>query len=460
MQSILQEYMNTLKGKRVAVIGIGVSNTPWIERLLQGGVQVMACDKRDRSSFNGLIEALERNGLEACLGSGYLDQLEGVDVIFRTPGLRPDVPQIARAVAAGARLTSEMETFMELCPCRIIAVTGSDGKTTTTTIIAGLLQAAGYQIHVGGNIGHPLLCEVDGIRPDDYVVLELSSFQLMTMRQSPSVAVITNIAPNHLDVHRSMEEYVDAKRNIFAYQDDQDKLVLNADNEITASFASQARGRVTLFSRRRTLERGVYVRNGRIMANGRAVMDVSDIRLPGEHNLENYLAAIAAVDGLVSNETILAFAKRFAGVPHRIELVRERRGVRWYNDSIASSPSRTIAGLRSFPQKVILIAGGYDKHIPYDVLGPEITEHVNALLLTGQTADAIQASTMAAPGYQPGKPEIYRCGDLRQAVEQADALARPGDVVILSPASASFDQFRNFEERGNTFKQYVMDLQP
>ena len=460
MQSILQEYMSTLKGKRVAVIGIGVSNTPLIERLLQSGVQVLACDKRDRSSFNGLIEALERKGLEACLGPGYLDRLDGVDLIFRTPGLRPDVPQIARAVAGGARLTSEMETFMELCPCQIIAVTGSDGKTTTTTIIAGLLREAGYQTHVGGNIGHPLLCEVDDIRPDDYVVLELSSFQLMTMRQSPSVAVVTNIAPNHLDVHRSMDEYVAAKRNIFAYQDDRDKLVLNADNEITASFAGQARGQVTLFSRRRTLERGVSVRNGRIVANGRVVMDVSDIRLPGDHNLENYLAAIAAVDGLVSDETILKFARSFDGVPHRIELVRERRGVRWYNDSIASSPSRTIAGLRSFRQKVILIAGGYDKHIPYDVLGPEITEHVKALILTGQTSDAIQAATMAAPDYQPGRPEIYRCGDLRQAVDQAEALAQPGDVVLLSPASASFDQFKNFEERGNTFKRYVMELQP
>lgn len=460
MQSILQEYIHTLKGKRVAVIGIGVSNTPLIERLLDSGVHVLACDKRDRSSFNGLIEALERKGLEACLGTGYLKNLDGVDVIFRTPGLRPDVPQIATAVANGAQLTSEMETFMALCPCQIIAVTGSDGKTTTTTIIAGLLKAAGYRTFVGGNIGHPLLCEVEEIRPDDYVVLELSSFQLLTMKQSPSVAVITNISPNHLDIHKDMAEYVAAKKNIFAYQDDGDKVVLNADNEITAAFAKEARSQVTLFSRRKILDRGVCVRDEMIVNNNRPVMAVSDIRLPGVHNLENYLAAIAAVDGLVSNETIRSFAKSFGGVEHRIELVRELDGVRWYNDSIASSPTRTIAGLRSFPEKVILIAGGYDKQIPYDILGSEITAHVKDLILTGKTADKIEAATLAAPDYQLGHPEIYRCVDLHGAVNQAYQIARTGDVVILSPASASFDQFKNFEERGSTFKKYVMELQP
>ena len=459
MQPILQEYISTLKGKRVAVIGIGVSNTPLIERLLDSGVHVLACDKRDRSSFNGLIEALERRGLEACLGAGYLDSLDGADVIFRTPGLRPDVPQIAAAVANGAQLTSEMETFMALCPCQIIAVTGSDGKTTTTTIIAGLLQAAGYRTFVGGNIGHPLLCEVDKIRPDDYVVLVLSSFQLMTMKQSPSMAVITNISPNHLDMHKDMAEYVSAKKNIFAYQDDGDKVVLNADNEITASFAKEARSQVTLFSRRKLLDRGVCIRDEMIVNSNRPVMAVSDIHLPGVHNLENYLAAIAAVDGLVSNETIRSFAKSFSGVEHRIELVRELNGVCWYNDSIASSPTRTIAGLRSFSEKVILIAGGYDKNIPYDVLGPEITAHVKALVLTGKTSDKIEAATLSAPSYQPGHPEIYRCGDLHGAVNRAYQIARPGDVVILSPASASFDQFKNFEERGSTFKKYVMELQ-
>lgn len=458
VESALKEYFESLKGKKVAVTGLGVSNRPLVEGLLDAGVPVLVCDRRRREDFNGLIETLERRGLTAALGPDYLDHLDGADVIFRTPGLRPDVPQIARAVAAGAELTSEMEAFLDLCPCRVIAVTGSDGKTTTTTIIAGLLKAAGYRTFVGGNIGHPLLCQVDDIRPDDMVVLELSSFQLMTVRQSPSIAVITNLAPNHLDVHKDMDEYVNAKRNIFAYQDARDKLVLNADNEITAGFAKEARGTVTLFSRKKTVADGVYLRDKMVMSAGRPVLAAGDILLPGLHNLENYMAAIAAVDGLVPDEVIREFARTFGGVAHRIELVRELDGVRWYNDSIASSPSRTIAGLRSFDQKVILIAGGYDKHIPYDVLGPEIVEHVKALLLTGDTADKIKAATLAAPDYREGLPEIVDCADLREAVERSRALAKPGDVVILSPASASFDRFKNFEERGNCFKELVHAL--
>lgn len=458
MESALKRYYGTMKGKRVAVIGLGVSNRPLVESMLDAGVPVLACDKRRREEFGGLIEALERRGMTAALGPGYLDRLDGADIIFRTPGLRPDVPQIAKAVSAGAKLTSEMEAFLDLCPCRIIAVTGSDGKTTTTTIIAGLLKAAGYRTFVGGNIGTPLLCRVDDIRPDDMVVLELSSFQLMTVRQSPGIAVVTNLAPNHLDVHRDMDEYVNAKRNIFAYQDSGDRLVLNADNEITAGFAAQARGAVTLFSRKRWLSGGVCLKDRMVMCGGRPVISTGDILLPGLHNLENYMAAIAAVDGLVPDEVIRAYARTFGGVPHRIELVRELDGVRYYNDSIASSPSRTTAGLRSFDRKVILIAGGYDKHIPYGSLGPEIVEHVKILLLTGDTAGKIKAATLSAPGYQEGIPAIYDCDDLRDAVEQARALAQPGDVVILSPASASFDRFKNFEERGNTFKSFVNDL--
>lgn len=458
MNSALMEYFNSLKGKRVAVIGLGVSNRPLVEGLLDAGVPVTVCDKRRREEFNGLIETLERRGMTAALGPDYLEHLNGADIIFRTPGLRPDVPQIAQAVAAGAELTSEMEAFLNLCPCRIIAVTGSDGKTTTTTIIAGLLKAAGYRTFVGGNIGHPLLCQLDSIRPDDMVVLELSSFQLMTVRQSPGIAVVTNLAPNHLDVHKDMAEYVAAKRNIFAYQDGCDRLVLNADNEITAGFAQEARGAVTLFSRRRTVEGGVYLREKTVMCGGRPVLTTDDILLPGLHNLENYMAAVAAVDGLVPDEVIRDFARTFGGVEHRIELVRELDGVRYYNDSIASSPSRTIAGLRSFAQKVILIAGGYDKHIPYDVLGPEIAKSVKVLLLTGDTAEKIKAATLAAPGYEADRPDIYDCADLEAAVAQSRALAVPGDVVILSPASASFDRFKNFEERGNAFKNFVNAL--
>ena len=355
-----------------------------------------------------------------------------------------------------------MEVFFQVCPCKTIAVTGSDGKTTTTTIIAELLKAACQTVYVGGNIGRPLLPDVDGMEPGDVAVLELSSFQLMTMRQSPDIAVVTNLAPNHLDVHKSMEEYVDAKRNIFLYQNQDGLLVLNQDNEITRGFAPEAPGHVTLFSRRQELEKGVFLKDGVIWVRNamheRPVLPVSDILLPGDHNVENYMAAIAALDGLIPDQVIREFAAKFAGVEHRIELVRTLNGVKYYNDSIASSPSRTIAGLRSFRQKVILIAGGYDKHIPFDVLGPEITEHVKELFLTGDTAAKIRAAVEQAPGYSPAQLPITVIDDFEGSVLAAHRAAKPGDVVILSPACASFDKFKNFMERGAAFKKIIYGL--
>ena len=454
----LRDYIESLRHKTVAVIGIGVSNTPLLELLLAEGIRVTACDKRSREQMGEQAEHLEQLGCELHLGADYLKDLDA-DVIFRTPGLRPDVPEIAACVDRGAVLTSEMEVFFEVCPCPIIAVTGSDGKTTTTTIIAELLKAAGRRVWVGGNIGHPLLCEADGMLATDYAVLELSSFQLMTMKHSPHIAVVTNLAPNHLDVHRDMAEYVAAKENIFRHQSGEDVAVFNADNDITAEQSRRAPGRARLFSRQDEVTDGVFLRGEDIVCRSggheRVVMTTGDIKIPGVHNVENYMAAIAAVDGLVPDEVIRDFAREFGGVEHRIELVRTYRGVRYYNDSIASSPSRTIAGLRSFHEKVILIAGGYDKHIPFDVLGPEIVEHVKLLVLCGATADKIRAAVENAPGYQPGKPEIRDVTPFTAAVEAARDRAQPGDVVTLSPACAAFDQFKNFAERGKFFKSIV-----
>ena len=454
----LRDYIESLRHKTVAVIGIGVSNTPLLELLLAEGIRVTACDKRSREQMGEQAEHLEQLGCELHLGADYLKDLDA-DVIFRTPGLRPDVPEIAACVDRGAVLTSEMEVFFEVCPCTIIAVTGSDGKTTTTTIIAELLKAAGKRVWVGGNIGHPLLCEADGMLATDYAVLELSSFQLMTMKHSPHIAVVTNLAPNHLDVHRDMAEYVAAKENIFRHQSGEDVAVFNADNDITAEQSRRAPGRARLFSRQDEVADGVFLRGEDIVCRSggheRVVMTTGDIKIPGVHNVENYMAAIAAVDGLVPDEVIRRFAREFGGVEHRIELVRTYRGVRYYNDSIASSPSRTIAGLRSFHEKVILIAGGYDKHIPFDVLGPEIVEHVKLLVLCGATADKIRAAVENAPGYEPGKPEILDVTPFTAAVEAARDRAQPGDVVTLSPACAAFDQFKNFAERGKFFKSIV-----
>ena len=349
---------------------------------------------------------------------------------------------------------------MAVCPCPKIAVTGSDGKTTTTTIIASLLRKAGRTVHLGGNIGNPLLAQTGEMKADDIAVLELSSFQLMTMDSSPHIAVITNLAPNHLDVHKDFQEYIDAKENIFTHQCAEDIAVFNADNEHTLEESSRANGRARLFSRQRELADGVFLRGEAIIARHgdteRQVMTVSDIKLPGVHNIENYLAAIAAVDGLVPDEIIRDFAREFGGVEHRIELIRSRKGVRWYNDSIASSPARTIAGLKSFPEKVILIAGGKDKGIPYEELGPVLNEHVKLLLLCGATAGVIRRVTEEAENYDG--LEILDVADYHEAVAIADSRAEEGDVVILSPASTSFDRFANFMERGRVFKDIVNAL--
>lgn len=455
-----EQYLDSLQGKTVAVIGIGVSNRPLIELLAARGISVTARDRQQRQALGDYAARLEGMGCRLCLGEGYLDGLDE-DVVFRTPGMRPDVPELAAAVERGSMLTSEMEVFFEVCPCPIIAVTGSDGKTTTTTIIAELLRSAGKTVNLGGNIGHPLLAETASIHPEDVAVLELSSFQLMTMKRSPHIAVITNLSPNHLDVHKDFAEYIAAKENIFTHQCAQDIAIFNADNSITAQQAERALGRARLFSRKDEVEDGVFLRDGKIIARHggqeRVVMTREDIRLPGEHNVENYLAAIAAVDGMVSDEQIAAFARSFGGVEHRIELIRTLDGVRWYNDSIASSPSRTIAGLRAFPEKVILIAGGKDKGISYAELGPVVNDHVKLLLLCGATAGVIRQSVEQAENYQG--LEIIDVEDYHQAAGIARERAAEGDVVILSPASTSFDRFKNFMERGKAFKEVVNALQ-
>lgn len=454
-----EEYLASLQNKTVAVIGIGVSNRPLIELLLDRGVAVTACDRKDREALGAVGDELEAKGCRLKLGERYLDGLTE-DVIFRTPGMRPDLPQLTEAVGRGSVLTSEMEVFFQVCPCPKIAVTGSDGKTTTTTIIAELLKRAGKTVHLGGNIGHPLLAETGTMKPDDIAVLELSSFQLMTMTASPHIAVITNVAPNHLDVHKDFQEYIDAKENIFTHQTAEDIAVFNADNPYTLEEASRPAGRARLFSRQRELKDGVFLRGSAIIArhNGeeREVMRTTDIKLPGVHNIENYLAAIAVVDGLVPDETIRDFAREFGGVEHRIELIRTRSGVRWYNDSIASSPNRTIAGLNAFREKVILIAGGKDKGIPYDALGPVVNDHVKLLLLCGATAGVIRRAVEQADNYNG--LEIIDVEDYHQAVSIADSRAGEGDVVILSPASTSFDRFANFMERGRVFKEIVNSL--
>ena len=457
----LEEKIQQWKPQRLAVLGLGVSNRPLVRLLLEKGCRVLGCDRTPREALEQEVLALEERGLELRVGPDYLEDLEA-DVVFRTPGLHPDDPALARLRQRGAVITSEMEVFFACCPCPILAVTGSDGKTTTTTLIAHMLKAAGKTVWLGGNIGAPLLPQVEQMLPEHVAVVELSSFQLMYMNCRPKVAVVTNLAPNHLDVHKNMEEYVRAKAQIFLGQRPQDRLVLNLDNQLTRNFATHAMSQVTWFSRAHRPDTGVFLEDGGIYrikdGSMEKLMEQADILLPGIHNVENYMAAIAAVEDLVPVEAIVQVARTFRGVEHRIELVREKDGVRFYNDSIASSPSRTIAGLRSFAQPVILIAGGYDKHIPYDILGPEICAHVKTLVLNGATAEKIRQAVVAAPQYRPGHPEIVEQEDFTQAVHTAAELAQPGDVVLLSPASAAFDQFKNFMVRGKFFKKLVMEL--
>ena len=442
-----ESYFSALRGKRIAVLGLGVSNRPLVKLLLEFGCDVTGCDRTPADKVDAQVLEL---GCKLSLGENYLDGVEA-DVLFRTPGMHPGHPAIRALADRGAQVTSEMEAFFALCPCNLIAVTGSDGKTTTTTLIARMLEAAGKKVWLGGNIGTPLLPLTRQMKKDDFAVVELSSFQLMDMTRSPARAVVTNLAPNHLDVHKDMEEYVQAKKNIFRFQKPGDLLILNADNGITSEFMGN--GVTRFFSRKG--EAHVCLRDGIIYRGGEAVLAAEDILLPGVHNIENYMAAIAAVEGLVSDQVIRDVAKNFGGVEHRIELVRVRDGVRFYNDSIASSPSRTIAGLRSFSQKVILIAGGYDKHIPYDVLGPEICAHVKLLVLGGATGPQIRAAVENCPGE---KPQILDCENFEAAVRAAAAAAQPGDVVLMSPASAAFDQFKNFMVRGEFFKKLVKEL--
>ena len=443
-----------MKGKRVAFIGAGVSHRECIEIFCKKGAVVTLCDKKpDLAAFGPYGETLKELGVTLSLGENYLDGLRGQDMIMRTPGFEYFTPALQEAKAQGAQVTSEMELFFELCPCRKVAVTGSDGKTTTTTLIAEMLKHAGRTVHLGGNLGRALLPVVDTIAEDDIAVVELSSFQLISMRTSPQIAVVTNVTPNHLDHHKDMQEYIDAKRNILLYQTAQDKAVLGYENEVTRAMAQEVKGSYCWFTRFSEVENGAFLcADGMLcMAKDGAVTPIlhkSEVALRGEHNLENVLAAAAAVWDEVDVADIHAVASTFQGVEHRIEPVRTLNGVQWFNDSIATSPTRVIAGLRAFDQKMIIIAGGSDKGISFAPLAPELLKHVKVLILTGATAQKIEDAVREHPDFASSGLQILRADDMEQAVRLAYETAKPGDIVSLSPACASFDSYPNCEARG------------
>ncbi len=447
-----KKYMN---GKKVAVIGIGISNTPLISYLLSCGACVTAHDKKNEAELGDVAQELKAMGVTLVLGENYLDEISG-DIVFKTPGMRFDNPALLKAKENGAIITSEMEVFFELCPAKIIAVTGSDGKTTTTTLIYKMLEESGKTVHLGGNIGKPILARVEEIKDTDFVVLELSSFQLHTMKKSPYIAVMTNITPNHLDMHKSYQEYIDAKKNIMLYQGELDILVANLENDVTAEILKEAKGETRGFSK--TGNGAVTIKNDVIYFGDEEILKIEDIKLPGVHNVENYMAAIGAVYGIAEKEAIVKIAKTFGGVEHRIEFVREIDGVKYYNSSIDSSPNRTINTLNVFQKNVVLIAGGKDKGISYDEIGAPIVDACKSLILIGATSHVIFESVNKVLRERKQAMPVFFEQTYENAVWRAKKQAKSGDVVLLSSASTSFDMFRNFEERGNLFKDLVNRL--
>ena len=463
----LEQLRAMVAGKKVALIGAGVSHKPCIELLAGLGAVLTLCDRKEKlEDFGEYAATLTRLGVHLSLGEHYTDGFAGQDIILRTPGYEYFQPALQAAKAAGALVTSEVELFFELCPCEIVAVTGSDGKTTTTTLIAEMFKAAGRKVFLGGNIGAALLPMLAEVQPGDVAVAELSSFQLISMRRSPTVAVVTNVTPNHLDHHKDMQEYIDAKRNILLWQTPPCRAVLGYENDISRAMQADCKGEQVWFTRLRETDNGAFLRAAddtlcyadKASGTVTPVLPRAEVKLRGLHNVENLLAAIAAVWGRVPVAAMRQVGGSFTGVEHRIEPVRLLDGVQYYNDSIASSPTRTIAGLRSFDRKIILIAGGYDKKIPYAPLAPELIAHVKTLILMGQTGPIIEQALRADPGFAGCDMQILHASTMEDAVAQARAAARPGDVVSLSPASASFDMYPNFEVRGRDYKRIINAL--
>lgn len=463
MNEKLEEFENYLKNRRVAIIGLGVSNVPLLEYMHEKGAIVTTFDNRNIEDIpKDIFDKLKEYEVKYVFGKDALKELEGFDMIFRSPSCMPTIPELVEAEKQGAIVTTEIEMLIEMCPGTVIGVTGSDGKTTTTSLIYQILKHNGYNCYLGGNIGIPLFTKLREMKSEDYIVLELSSFQLMNMNISPKISVITNISPNHLNVHSSYEEYIDAKKNIFKNQTRDDIVVLNYDNDITREASKEAEGRVIFFSSKTKIDDGIILDedvikecNDRIR---RHIMNTKDVLLRGKHNYENICAAIAATKTLVDIDTQIEAIKEFTGVEHRIEFIREIDEVKWYNDSIGTSPTRTIAGLNSFEEPIVLIAGGYDKHLDYAPMAKPVLDNVKTLILMGQTAEKIFLAVKEEGEKENKKVDTYMCDTLEEAARLAKKFAEPGDVILFSPASASFDMFRNFEERGKKFKEIVNNI--
>ena len=458
----LEDFESKLKNQKIAVIGLGVSNIPLIDYLYQKNANVTVFDDREEEKLEqNVINKIKDYGFKFYLGKGNLNNLKGFDLIFRSPSCLPTKPELIEEKNRGAIVTTEIEQLIKMAPCKIIGVTGSDGKTTTTTLTYEILKNAGYKVYLGGNIGIPLFTKLSEIEPDDIIVLELSSFQLMGMEISPEIAGITNITPNHLNIHKDYQEYIDSKKNIFKYQDQNGVLVLNADNDITNSCRDEANGKVIMFSSTKKLENGFIVDNGIIKEceDGirRHIIDTKDLKLKGEHNFQNICTALALTKGLVDIDKAVDTIKEFSGVHHRLELVRVIDGVEWYNDSASTSPTRGISALNAFDNKeIVLIAGGADKNLDYTPIGRPIVEKVRCLILIGQTANKIYEAVKKELELQNKNLDIHMCESFKQSLDLAKRVAKSGQIVLFSPASTSFDMFKDMYDRGDRFKEEVM----
>ena len=451
----LEEFNKFLIGKKIAIAGIGVSNIPLLDYFSDKSVEVTVLNNKELPEE--IMEKINKYNYNVDIEKDNMSRLSNYDIIFRSPSMMPNTPEMEKAKQNGTIITSEIEMVLKLAPCKVIGITGTEGKTTTTSIIYEIIKQSGKKCFLGGNIGKPIFTKLNEVEPDDIIVLELSSFQLMEMEISPNISVVTNIYPDHLNIHKSYAEYQNAKKNIFKHQKADGIVVLNKDNEITNKFSEETRNKVIFFSSKQALENGYYYdrEDGWIKYSDKKLLCKSDIKLRGIHNYENICAALAATSSIVSEEIQIEAIKNFLGVEHRLEFVREIDGVKYYNDSIGTSPASTIAGLNAFDENIILLAGGSDKGLDYKEVGEAIASHVGTLILTGPTSQKIEEATKEALKKLNKQIDIYTASNMKEAITIAKEHAKTGEVVLLSPASASFDLYKNFEERGNLFKEIV-----
>lgn len=459
MRQDFKNFKTNIKNKHVAIVGLGISNIPLINFLSKLGCKITLFDRKEIENFSSSeIKSFNKLNIKFVFGKNYLNYINNFDYIFKTPSIRSDILEFENARKNGSIITSEIEELLRYCPSKIYGITGSDGKTTTTSILYNLLKNSGHKTWVGGNIGFPLFSKIEEMREEDKVVLELSSFQLMNITLSPDVSIITNISPNHLDYHKDMNEYIDCKKNIFKFQNDNSITILNRDCSITNSFEKELNGRCRKFSLDHAydedvIKNGAYLKNNELYVLNQRIFHKDDLKIKGVHNMLNFAAAILATIPDTSYSTIKNLAKEFSGVKHRNEFVATINNIHFYNDSIASTPTRTLATLSCFDKKIILIAGGYDKNISY---APLLNAHdkIKKLYLIGATKQKIYDIFRK----YSSDIEILTFDNFNKLVLHAYKNAQENDVILLSPASASFDMFKNFEDRGDKFKEIIQTI--